>query len=632
MPATTDAIALAPNRYREVRCGSLRSVDMGAQVRLAGWVAAKRDHGGLLFVDLRDPAGPEADLPVRGLAGGSPQPGPFLQGDHRARVVQLVCHPGAAAFGTLSHLRLESVVSVSGKVVARPPDTVNPKLLTGEVEVEVASVEVLSSADVLPFPVERESDVGEEARLTYRYLDMRRGPLAERLAKRARFCQVVRSHLSGRGFLEVQTPVLTASSPEGARDYLVPSRVYPGEFYALPQAPQQFKQLLMVGGVERYFQIAPCFRDEASRADRSPGEFYQIDLEMAFATQEDVFGEVELLFGRLVSELSEKRSPAPYPRLSYADAVARYGTDKPDLRFGLEIVDLTQELGGRTELPMFAEAPAKGHVIRALRAPEAAGRPRSWFDAFGEAARGAGGTIGSWLQLPADDSEAKGPLARRLTADEMGAIIVACGAVPGDAVLTSVGPPASASVPLGQVRSALGRELGLADPELLAFCWIVDFPMFERNAETGEWDFSHNPFSMPQGGLEALESKDPGDILAFQYDVVCNGVELSSGAVRNHLPEVMEKAFAIAGYSHDRLERSFPALWNAFHYGPPPHAGIAPGVDRLLMLLEDQPNIREVIAFPFNQMARDLLMGAPAPVTPAQLAELHLRVEVPKKA
>ena len=541
-----------------------------------------------------------------------------------------MCHPGGPAFETLSHLRLESVVSVGAKVVARPPDTVNAKLLTGEVEVEVDSVEVLSWSEVLPFPVERDTDVGEEARLNYRYLDMRRGPLAERLAKRARFCQLVRSHLSERGFLEVQTPVLTASSPEGARDYLVPSRLYPGEFYALPQAPQQFKQLLMVGGVERYFQIAPCFRDEASRADRSPGEFYQIDLEMAFATQEDVFGEVEALFGRLVSELSGKRCPAPYPRLSFADALARYGTDKPDLRFGLEVVDLTGELGGRTELPMFAEAPSKGQVIRAWRAPGAADRPRSWFDAFGEAAKGVS-TIGSWLQLPTGEAEAKGPLARRLTPDEMGAIIVAADASPGDAVLTCVGPPAAASIALGQVRAALGKELELGEPDLLAFCWIVDFPMFERNPETGDWDFSHNPFSMPQGGLEALESKDPGDILAFQYDVVCNGIELSSGAVRNHLPEVMEKAFAIAGYSHDRLERSFPALWNAFHYGPPPHAGIAPGVDRLLMLLEDQPNIREVIAFPLNQVARDLLMGAPAPVTPAQLAELHLRVEVPEE-
>ena len=404
MPETHDPIPLAPNRYREVRCGSLRPADIGSQVRLAGWVAAKRDHGGLLFVDLRDPVGPEADRPAPlpegdGPAGGGPAGGGFLQGDHRARVVQLVCHPGGPAFETLSHLRLESVVSVAAKVVARPPDTVNPKLLTGEVEVEVDSVEVLSSSEVLPFPVERDTDVGEEARLSYRYLDMRRGPLAERLAKRARFCQLVRSHLSERGFLEVQTPVLTASSPEGARDYLVPSRLYPGEFYALPQAPQQFKQLLMVGGVERYFQIAPCFRDEASRADRSPGEFYQIDLEMAFATQEDVFGEVEALFGRLVSELSGKRCPAPYPRLSFADALARYGTDKPDLRFGLEVVDLTGELGGRTELPMFAEAPSKGQVIRAWRAPGAADRPRSWFDAFGEAAKGVS-TIGSWLQLP----------------------------------------------------------------------------------------------------------------------------------------------------------------------------------------------------------------------------------------
>ena len=617
-------LTFVPNRYRDVRCGSLRAAHVGAHVRVAGWVATKRDHGGLLFIDLRDPAGPDAYLPA-GEDGG------ILRGDHRSLVVQVVTHPEDPAFEVLSRLRLESVVSIDGQVVARPPANVNPKLATGEVEVRVGSVEVLSTADVLPFPVERDSEVNEELRLTYRYLDLRRGPLLERLAKRARYGQLVREHLSSRGFLEVQTPVLTVSSPEGARDYLVPSRLYPGEFYALPQAPQQFKQLLMVSGVERYFQIAPCFRDEASRADRSPGEFYQIDLEMAFATQEDVFREVELLFAHLVSELTTKRSTTPFPRLTYADAVARYGSDKPDLRFGLEIVDVTGDLGGRTELPMFTEAPSRGNVIRVLRAPGAAERPRSWFDAFGEAAK-ARGCIGSWLQLPADGAERKGPLSRKLTAEEMETLVAAVEAVPGDALLTCVGPFPTASAPLGPVRSALGRELGLAEPDLLAFCWIVDFPMYERNPDTGAWDFSHNPFSMPQGGLEALESNDPGEILAFQYDVVCNGIEISSGAVRNHRPEVMEKAFAIAGYPRERVEKSFPALWNAFHYGPPPHAGIAPGYDRLFgMILEDQPNLREVTAFPLNQGARDLLMGAPAPVTPAQLAELNLQVVLPKK-
>lgn len=615
--------AFVPNRYRDMRCGELRASHVGRQVRLAGWVATKRDHGGLLFIDLRDPAGPDAYLPAE--IGGA------LRGDHRALVVQVVTHPDDAAFEALSRLRVESVVCITGEVVGRPAVNVNPKLATGDVEVRVNNVEVLSVADVLPFPVERDTEIGEEARLTYRYLDLRRGPLLERLAKRARYGQLVRQHLSSRGFLEVQTPILTVSSPEGARDYLVPSRLYPGEFYALPQAPQQFKQLLMVSGVERYFQIAPCFRDEASRADRSPGEFYQIDMEMSFATQEDVFREVELLFDHLVSELTAKRSSSPFPRLSYADAMLRYGTDKPDLRFGLEIVDVTGELGGRTELPMFTEAPSRGNAIRVLRAPGAAERPRSWFDTFAEAAKGHGCT-GSWLQLPADGAERKGPLSRKVTEEEMSALVSAVGVEPGDALLTSVGPSPTASVPLGPVRSALGRERGMADPDLLAFCWIVDFPMYERNPETGGWDFSHNPFSMPQGGLDALEGKDPGDILAYQYDVVCNGIEISSGAVRNHLPEVMEKAFAIAGYPRERVENSFPALWNAFHYGPPPHAGIAPGYDRLFgIILEDQPNLREVIAFPLNQMARDLLMGAPAPVTPAQLGELHLQVVPPKK-
>ena len=599
-----DSRPLAVNRYRDTRGGSLRIEDVGRTVRLAGWVAAKRDHGGLLFLDLRDAGGVEP--------GG---------------LVQLVAHPDQDVFETLTQLRLESVIAVAGEVVARPPETVNPKLATGEIEVIVASAEVLSAAEVLPFPVERDTDVGEETRLRYRYLDLRREPLAERLAARARLAQVVRSHLAERGFLEVQTPVLTASSPEGARDFLVPSRLYPGEFYALPQAPQQFKQLLMVGGVERYFQIAPCFRDEASRADRSPGEFYQIDLEMAFATQEDVFAEVELLMGRIVKECSTKEAPAIFPRLRFADAIDRFGTDKPDLRFGLEIGDVTEALGGRTELPMFTGAPAAGHVIRVLRAPQAAGRPRRWFDDFGAAAGRARAT-GTYLQLD-PSGDVRGSLARKLTPEELAVLSTAAGAVPGDAVLVAVGPRLGAAAALGDQRTALGRELGLTDPGVLSFCWVVDFPMFEPDEATGEWAFSHNPFSMPQGGLDALESLDPGEVVAYQYDLVCNGIELSSGAVRNHLPEVMEAAFAIAGYGPERIRQSFPALWNAFHFGPPPHAGIAPGFDRILMLLEDQANLREVIAFPLNQGARDLLMGAPGAVTDTQLNELHLRVVPP---
>jgi aspartyl-tRNA synthetase len=519
-------------------------------------------------------------------------------------------------FETFAHLRVESVVTVTGQVVARPEEGVNAKLATGTVEVIVESAEVLSSAEVLPFPVEKDVDVSEDIRLRHRYLDLRRGPLRSRLEARARLAQLVRSHLTGRGFLEVQTPILTASSPEGARDFLVPSRLYKGEFYALPQAPQQFKQLLMVGGVERYFQIAPCFRDEASRADRSPGEFYQIDLEMAFATQEDVFDEVEQLMVRLATELTTKRAKGPFPRLTFAEAVGRYGTDKPDLRFGLDIADLTAELGGATELPMFQEAPAAGHAIRALLVPQGSPRPRKWFDTFAEAARKAG-VIGSWLQLDAETQETKGPLARKLTDHEIAAI-------------TTVGPPALASAALGDQRTALGGDLGLADPDELAFCWVVDFPMYEPDQETGGWAFSHNPFSMPQGGLEALRTKDPGDILAYQYDLVCNGLELSSGAVRNHLPEVMEAAFAIAGYGADRIRESFPALWNAFHFGAPPHAGIAPGFDRILMMLEDQANLREVIAFPLNQAARDLLMGAPSPVAESQLRELGIRLVPPE--
>ncbi|MDQ1391334.1 MAG: aspartyl-tRNA synthetase [Acidimicrobiaceae bacterium] len=612
---------LAQNAYRAIRAGDVTESYVGRRLRLAGWIGAKRDHGGLLFIDLRDTGG----------------------------VLQLVSHPDRAGFETLSRLRLESVISVEGEIVARDEKDFNPKLATGTIELAVDSVEVLSVAEVLPFPIDPAAEISEEARMRYRYLDLRRGPVVARLQARARLAQLVRSHLSDRGFLEITTPILTASSPEGARDFLVPSRLYPGEFYALPQAPQQFKQLLMVGGIERYFQIAPCFRDEASRADRSPGEFYQIDLEMAFATQEDVFDEVEQLMVHVVTELPEgglapvKRAKAPFPRLTYADAVTRYGTDKPDLRFDLAIAELTAALGGATELPMFQLALDKGHAIRALRVPAGGPRPRRWFDAFADAANKSG-VIGSWLQLenPPGDADgsiaradeqpklpAKGPLARKLTDDEVQTIVEAVGALPGDAVLTTVGPPHRASQPLGAQRSAIGRELGLADPDELAFCWITDFPMYEWNDETRDWDFSHNPFSMPQGGLDALQTKDPGDILAFQYDLVCNGLELSSGAVRNHQPEVMEAAFAIAGYGPERVQQSFPALWQAFHYGAPPHAGIAPGFDRLLMLLLDQANLREVIAFPLNQSARDLLMGAPNEVSEQQLKELHLRVVPP---
>ena len=600
-PPLTDLGPLAVNRYRSLRCGDVGESQVGQRLRLAGWMAAKRDHGGLLFVDLRD-------------AGG---------------IVQLVSHPDRTGFDTLSHLRVETVVSIEGEVVARDPKDYNPRLPTGTVEVAVDSVEVLSPADVLPFQIDPGIDVSEEARLRYRYLDLRRGPLVERLRARAKLAQLVRTHLSERGFLEITTPILTASSPEGARDFLVPSRLYPGEFYALPQAPQQFKQLLMVGGIERYFQIAPCFRDEASRADRSPGEFYQVDLEMAFATQEDVFDEVELLMVHIVANGNPKKhAAASFPRLTYADALTRYGTDKPDLRFDLAVADLTGALGGGTDLPMFQRATENSHGIRALRIPGGAPRTRRWFDAFAESATKVG-VIGSWLQLEDQAGQVKGPLSKKLTAKEISIIVDGVGAQPGDAVLTAVGPPAKASVVLGGQRSAVGRELGLADPDELAFCWITDFPMYEWKDEISGWDFSHNPFSMPQGGLNALQTKDPGDILAYQYDLVCNGLELSSGAVRNHQPEVMEAAFAIAGYPPERVRESFPALWQAFHFGAPPHAGIAPGFDRLLMLLEDQANLREVIVFPLNQSARDLLMDAPSPATDQQLKELHIRIVPP---
>jgi aspartyl-tRNA synthetase len=585
-----------PNAYRSHHCADIADFPAGEHVRLAGWLAAKRNHGKILFVDLRDASG----------------------------TVQLVCDADSVTREVLSRLRPESVITVSGVVVERSPETVNPGLLTGKVEVVVASCSVLSSAAALPFPVSKDVDVSEEQRLRYRYLDMRRGPLLERLRTRAHVAQLTREHLLGRGFLEVQTPVLTASSPEGARDFLVPSRLHPGEFYALPQAPQQFKQLLMIGGVERYFQIAPCFRDEDARADRSPGEFYQIDLEMAFATQEDVFAEVEPLMVRLFESVSGSAVAHPFPRLTYADAIARYGTDKPDLRLGCEIADLTVELSASTELPLFNSATSEGDVIRLLRARQGASRSRRFYEGFSDDLK-AKGLKASWLVLTG--AELRGPLAKWLDETSVGLITAATGAQEGDSVLVAVGSAMEASRALGAWRTTLGRELDPEGGQRYALCWIVDFPMFEWDEEDKQWAFSHNPFSMPQGGLEALRTKDPGDVLAYQYDLVCNGVELSSGAVRNHLPEVMLEAFDIAGYGSETVRQTFPALWNAFHLGAPPHAGIAPGFDRIVMLLEEQSNIREVIAFPLNQSARDLLMGAPSPVQPQQLRELHLRLE-----
>ncbi len=582
--------------YRTHSCGALRAADAGATARLSGWVHARRDHGGLLFLDVRDHYG----------------------------ITQCVFAAGSPAFAAAEAVRVESVITVTGQVVPRADGTVNPKLPTGAVELRADALVVQSAAETLPFQVAGEEKYPEELRLTYRFVDLRREKLHRNIVLRAGVIASIRRRMIEAGFTEFTTPILTASSPEGARDFLVPARLHPGKFYALPQAPQQFKQLLMVAGFDRYFQIAPCFRDEASRADRSPGEFYQLDFEMSFVTQEDVFATIEPVIGGVFAEFAAGRAvdAAPFRRIPYAEALASYGTDKPDLRNPLRIHDVTAAFAD-SGFGLFARIAAAGGVVRAIPAPGAGGHPRSFFDKLNAWAReeGAGG-LG---YITYDAEGAKGPIARNLEPARAAAIRATCGLGPGDAVFFVAGKPDEIWKFAGLVRSRLGAELGLAEQGAFRFCWITDFPMYERNEETGQIDFSHNPFSMPQGGLEALETQDPLAIKAFQYDIVCNGVELSSGAIRNHRPDIMLKAFAIAGYPEAEVEARFGGMLNAFRYGAPPHGGSAPGIDRIVMLLAEEPNIREVIAFPLDQQGRDLMMGAPAPVSEARMKELSLR-------
>ncbi len=588
--------------YRTHTCAEIRSTDTDQEVRISGWVHRKRDHGNLLFVDLRDHYG----------------------------LTQCVIDVSSPLFESVEGARPESVITVTGPVVKRSDETINPNLPTGEVEVRIEQVTVESAAEVLPMQVAGDADFGEDIRLRYRFLDLRREKIHANIMLRSAVISSIRRRMTDAGFLEIQTPILTASSPEGARDYLVPSRHHPGQFYALPQAPQQFKQLLMVSGFDKYFQIAPCFRDEDARADRSPGEFYQLDLEMAFVEQDDVFNALEPVLSGVFEEFSNGRAvtKGAFPRIPYAESMLKYGSDKPDLRNPIVISDVT-EAYRESGFGLFSKLVGQGSIVRAIPAPGAADRPRSFFDKLNDWARdeGAGGL--GYIVFGAD-GEAKGPIAKNLEADRVATIKEISGAQDGDAVFFVCGSEKDAAKFAGVVRERICDELAIRAEGRFDFCWIVDYPMFEMDEDTGKIEFSHNPFSMPQGGLEALESMDPLDILAYQYDIVCNGIELSSGAIRNHRPDIMLKAFGIAGYGPEVVEEKFGGMLRAFRYGAPPHGGSAPGIDRMVMLLADEPNIREVIAFPMNQRAEDLLMGAPGHADERHLKELHLKLNLPK--
>jgi aspartyl-tRNA synthetase len=604
----------AMHRYRTHTCGALRPSDVGQTVRLSGWCHRIRDHGGVLFIDLRD---------------------------HYGRT-QCVVDSDSKAFQGANLARSEWVIRLDGRVRTRPAGTENPDLPTGTIEVYIDDLEVLGPAGELPVPVFGDQEYPEETRLKYRFLDLRRDKLHANIMKRGAIIDSLRRRMREGGFFEFQTPILTASSPEGARDYLVPSRVHPGKFYALPQAPQQFKQLTMIAGFDRYFQIAPCFRDEDARADRSPGEFYQLDIEMSFVTQEDVFQSVEPVLRSVFEEFADgKRVTKDFPRIPYAEAMLKYGVDKPDLRNPLIIADVT-DLFAREDVAFkaFKGVIASGGVVRAIPATGAAGQPRSFFDKLNDFARSEGAPGLGYIVFEDVDGvlTGKGPIAKFIPAEVQASIAETTGTKAGDAVFFSAGTEAKAAALAGKARNRIADELNLSDKDQFAFCWITDFPMYEWNEDDKKIDFSHNPFSMPNFDREAFLALDPTDektilgIKAFQYDIVCNGTELSSGAIRNHRPDVMEKAFGIAGYGVEVLEEKFGGMLNALKLGAPPHGGIAPGIDRIVMLLCGEQNLREVVLFPMNQRAEDLMMGAPAEATPKQLRELHIRLNLPEKS
>lgn len=599
------------HKYRTHKCDELRKTNVGQKVRLSGWLHRKRDHGGLLFIDIRDTYGMTQCI---------------INIDNKPLLEK--------AEKTSS----DSVISVTGEVVNRLEGTVNSKMKTGEIEVVIEEFEVLSQAATLPLQVNSDDDAGEETRLKYRFLDLRREKMQKNIRLRSEVVDFLRQQMKSQGFSEFQTPILTASSPEGARDYLVPSRVHPGKFYALPQAPQQFKQLLMMSGFDRYFQIAPCFRDEDARADRSPGEFYQLDLEMSFVTQDEIFDVVDEVMYNTFEKFSDftgvkkEVSSKPFVRIPFKESMLKYGNDKPDLRNPLEIVDVTEVFkADDIEFKAFKSiADHNGSAIRAIKAPKVSDKPRKFFDKLNSWAQEKGQPGLGYLIF--DDGQAKGAIGKFLNQSAQDKIKELTGADDGDAVFFIANKRAdSAREFSGFVRTKLGEELDLIDKNKFEICWIIDFPMYELDEEKQKLEFLHNPFSMPHNGMEDLENKDPLDILAYQYDLVCNGIELSSGAIRNHLPEVMVKAFEIAGYDKSVLEEKFSGMLNAMQYGAPPHGGIAPGVDRIIMILADTPNIREIIAFPMNQRAQDLLMQAPNSVDKEQLKELHLKLDLPKE-
>ncbi len=588
--------------YRTHTCGQLRKSDAGQTVRLSGWVHRKRDHGNLLFIDLRDHYG----------------------------LTQCVVNVDSSSFKVAESLRNESVIRIDGTVVERTADTLNAKMDTGDIEIMVSEIEILSTADTLPLQVNSDAEFPEDTRLRYRFLDLRKEKIHKNILLRSQVIASLRRRMIDQGFTEFQTPILTASSPEGARDFLVPSRLNPGTFYALPQAPQMFKQLLMVAGFDRYFQIAPCFRDEDARADRSPGEFYQLDFEMSFVTQEDVFAAIEPVLHGVFEEFNNGRevTPYPFPRISFDESMLKYGNDKPDLRNPIEICDVSEIFAG-SDFAVFSNLVSQGAVVRAIPAPNAATQARSFFDKLNDWARGLGMPGLGYITFA--EGAAKGPIAKFLDESRLEKLKSIAGLNDGDSVFFVCDKPKVAAKNAGLARTKIGQELGLIDENKFKFCWIVDFPMYEQDDDTGKIDFSHNPFSMPQGGMDALLNQDPLTIKAFQYDIVCNGIELSSGAIRNHLPEVMYKAFEIVGYTQDDVEKRFGGLLSAFKFGAPPHGGSAPGVDRIVMLLADEPNIREVIAFPMNQQAQDLMMGAPSIVEKERLKDLSIEVRLPLK-